>query len=754
MSTADKISQMLVPTFRYWKDAEGKNQPVTELNDELTAALQAHGFGGVIFFAQNAADNEAAARLLNDMQKANAAVPGRTQLFTAIDQEGGNVSRLGRGTMLPGNMALGATGSADRAAAAGTLAGLELSALGFNLNFAPVVDVNSNPSNPVIGIRSFSDDPALTAKLGAAFMTAQNETGVISSLKHFPGHGDTATDSHTGLPSVSKTYEELKASELVPFQACIDAGAEVIMTAHIVYPNIETETYVSKSTGEEITLPATLSKTLITGILRGDMGFDGVVVTDAMNMDAIAEHFDPLDAARLAIEAGVDMILMPVNVTDAEGIAALGDYITALAGLADGGKISMEKIDAAVLRILKLKAAHGLLEPYSGTDLSRVGSVGSTMHHYIEWELAKSAVTLVKNDGAMLPITGGKTVAFAAYDNEVLSMEYAIGLLREEGRLAASSQIDVYSYQKMSVSEMLEKAADADHVIAISELYREAGLDPFGSSGAAAAKLDALIEGVHEAGGNIAILSAYLPYDAARFTAADAFVISWLAKGMSEDPRAAENGVSQYGANIPAAVYLMFAQDESPAGKLPVGIPAVGEDFRYGKETLYSRGLGLSYASAPSGAASAASRARIVSALWNAEGKPVVNYAMRFADVDGEASYAEAVRWAAAQKIVYGFSAERFGPESSVTREQLAVIFMRYAASRGIDTSVSEVASLDAYSDSAQVSGWAKDAMLWAVENGIIKGSSADTLSPKGTATNSQLTTMLLRFLLGLEKTE
>jgi beta-N-acetylhexosaminidase len=239
MTTEEKVSQMILPAFRWWNDAEGKRQNLTVINDEIAALLERHGFAGVILFAQNAAETEATVRLADAMQSANAKGENRARLLLAIDQEGGSVTRLGQGTAFPGNMALGAANDTDVTKAAARTIGAELKAMGFHFDFAPVVDVNSNPANPVIGTRSFSDDPRLAAKHGAAFVTALMENGTISALKHFPGHGDTGTDSHTGLPRIEKTCDELKANELIPFQACIDAGAEAVMTAHIQYPAIE-----------------------------------------------------------------------------------------------------------------------------------------------------------------------------------------------------------------------------------------------------------------------------------------------------------------------------------------------------------------------------------------------------------------------------------------------------------------------------------------------------------------------------------
>ncbi|MBQ3866291.1 MAG: beta-hexosaminidase, partial [Clostridia bacterium] len=380
MTVEEKIAQMLMPAFRYYTDGEGKKVGVEEISPEIRAKLEKYGFAGTIFFAQNIVDSQKTAVLIDAMQRANAAKAGRPQLLCAVDQEGGVVARIGRGTRMPGNMALGAAGQEETVRKVAGVIAEELTALGLNYDAAPVLDVNCNPANPVIGLRSFSDDPETVARLGVAYMNELQKAGVVATLKHFPGHGDTDTDSHTGLPAVNRSLDELKARELIPFQACIDAGAEAIMTAHIEYPQIETETVISKATGESIHLPATLSKTILTDLLRGEMGFEGVIITDAMNMDAVASHFDPLDAAKLAIAAGVDILLMPVDLSTTEGMQALDDYIGALTEAVEKGEIKETDVDAAVLRILKLKEAHGLLEPYSGA-VGDVSSVGSAAHH-------------------------------------------------------------------------------------------------------------------------------------------------------------------------------------------------------------------------------------------------------------------------------------------------------------------------------------------------------------------------------------
>lgn len=601
MSTEDKISMMIMPAFRWKTDDEGNRTNVTEITDDIAASLGKHSFAGVILFAQNTSTNEGTVRLTDALQKANAAVGDRPQLLITTDQEGGNVTRFTQGTMMMGNMALGAVNDTDTTAQAAAVIGSEAKALGINADFAPDVDVNSNPANPIIGVRSFSDDPQIVAAQGSAFVQALNNAGVISTLKHFPGHGDTDTDSHTGLPSIDKSYEELQQNELIPFQACIDAGSQMIMTAHIVYPQIETATYVSKLTGEEINLPATLSKTIITDILRGDMGYEGVVITDAMEMDAIAKHFDKYDAAKLAIEAGVDILLMPFVPASHDDFIELDTYITTLAQMADNGEIDMDMIDAAVLRILMLKENNGLFNTYDGSDIesrvqNAIDTVGTRASHDKEWELTKKAITLVKNDGNTLPLTkeNQKTVVLVPYDDETIPMDYAVRKLIADGKLPEGAEVTAYSYYRKSEDEVLPLINGADNVIFMSEIYGASAL-----KGDTAKMADTLADTIHENGGKFIVMSVSLPYDAARFEKADAIMIEYLARSMPVDPGEKTTGITQYGPNMPVALYMMFSADDAPTAKLPVNIPQLDDEYNYTDTILYERGFGLTYQAAP-----------------------------------------------------------------------------------------------------------------------------------------------------------
>lgn len=598
MTTEEKITQMLMIAPRYYDNAG-----VTQLNAPLTELFGRYTFGGVILFAQNTQNAEQTLRLTDALQKANVKA-GKPQLFVSIDQEGGRVTRLATGTQLTGNMALGAIGQDSAARRSGEIIGEELSSIGINVDFAPVLDVNSNPANPVIGTRSFSDSPTIVSTLGSAFIEGLHNRGIMTSLKHFPGHGDTGTDSHTGMPQINKSYAELQKNELIPFKRGIAADTEMIMTAHIQFPDIERTTYRSKSTGDEIYLPATLSKTILKDILRRDMGYDGIIVTDSMDMDAIDKHFDRMDAAALAINAGVDILLMPVAPYTRAGIQELERYIASLVSLADNGTISMDNVNASVLRILTLKDKHGMLEAYNADHLDAkiekaVATVGSKAHHDEEFEIAKRSITLTKNDEDLLPLRkkNQRVLILTAYANEVLSVNYGKSFAEGNLPLPEGTQITVGCYGNTAAETIDAQIAHSDVVVAISELTSVAGLNPRNAAGARGARIDQMIETAHQAGAKFVVLSAHLPYDCVRFPDADAVMLCWSDKGMSEDPRERRHDVPQYGPCIPAAVYMMFSKEDKVTGKLPVNVPAISEAYTFSDQIVLERGFGLEYKS-------------------------------------------------------------------------------------------------------------------------------------------------------------
>lgn len=334
MSLSDKIYQLFIVTP---EQLTGENT-VTEASLRMSLALEQQPVGGLIFFKANLVFRDQTAMMLQNAQSFS-----RLGMFLAVDEEGGMVARLGSnplmGTTKFPNM--GSLRSAEEAFTVGETIGREIRQLGFNLDFAPVADVNSNPDNPVIGQRSFSSDPQIAGQMTASCVRGFRGSGMICTLKHFPGHGDTQTDSHYGVAQSLKTREQLAACELIPFRSGIDAGAQMVMVGHISLPNV---------TGNDV--PATLSGEIVTGLLRGELGYQGVVVTDSMIMRSITDRYSSGEAAVMALRAGVDMILIPKD---------LGEAHDAILDAVEKGSISPQRIDESVQRILRLKQEYGII---------------------------------------------------------------------------------------------------------------------------------------------------------------------------------------------------------------------------------------------------------------------------------------------------------------------------------------------------------------------------------------------------------
>ncbi len=271
----------------------------TTVSEELRYAVKEYKIANIILFSRNIIDAEQLKTLCNDIQQLVRSETGHSALI-AIDQEGGIVTRLSDDCVnIPGTMALASTGDTNNAYRAGVITANQIKALGININFAPCVDVNSNPKNPVIGVRSFGDDPKKVGEYASAMIKGFGEGGVMACVKHFPGHGDTDMDSHISLPCVDKSKSELEKCELLPFKTAIEAGAPAVMTAHILFPQLEPDN-----------VPATMSRRIITDLLRDEMGFEGIVISDCMQMAAIREHFGTVNGIISAMTAGVDMVLV------------------------------------------------------------------------------------------------------------------------------------------------------------------------------------------------------------------------------------------------------------------------------------------------------------------------------------------------------------------------------------------------------------------------------------------------------------
>ena len=598
MSARDKVEQMMFVSYRVWEETgesdtqdtgEDINQTVentenenpkvnvTELNDELRTDLKEHHYGGVALFAENFVDAEQTLRLVSEIQTANME-GGGLPLLIAADQEGGSVARITFGTTGVGNMALAATGDPENAKTMAAVYGKEMSKLGVNTDFAPVMDINNNPDNPVIGVRSFSDDPSVVSEYGLAYMEGLHDTGAIATLKHFPGHGDTDTDSHTGFPCIQKNLEELEGFELIPFKQAIDAGADMVMTAHIQYPQIEKQTYTSITSGEEVFLPATMSRTILTDILREDMGFEGVIVSDAIDMAAISDNFEPEDILKLTINAGVNMLILPM-VTNAEQYQRFQDMVDMGAFLAESGELDMERIDDSVRRILALKEKYGLISKsdFTVTDekcKEASTEVGSAQNRQAAWEIAEKALTLYKNDGAFpLDVNAGESTLILFADScasRVASGDLAVDMLKSQGKLPQDQEVTVLVNTKDNEEDCVKAAGEADHVILVHRMYNSANLDPDTEDGFSSGVFDRIIEERHKTGKRVILVSCQLPYDAARFETADAVLLTYNSSVMRELPPESGAG-SAYSPNLVVGLMACFG-DGDVNGRAPVEI--------------------------------------------------------------------------------------------------------------------------------------------------------------------------------------
>ncbi len=543
MSMEEKVGQMLMPDFRNW---EGKN--VLEMNDDIARLVSDYHLGGVILFRENTVTTEQTTRLVHEYQQAAA----KHGLLISIDQEGGIVTRLQMGTDFPGNMALGASRSEELAEKVGKAIGDELHALGINMNFGPVLDVNNNPDNPVIGVRSFSEDQQLVANLGNAYIKGLHESGTAATSKHFPGHGDTAVDSHIGLPSVPHDIDRLKQVELYPFQQAMNTGIDAIMTAHVTFPKIDDTKAISMKDGTEIAIPATLSKKVLTGLVREEMNYDGVIVTDAMNMAAITDHFGPVDAAIRAVDAGADILLMPVGIEE----VANGIY-----DAVRSKDLSIKRIEQSAKRVLALKMNRGIFKFEAEKSVEEKiaqaqAVVGSAEHKAIEKEAAEKSITLIKNEG-ILPLN-------PTMDEKVLVIGSGAALLAEQVR-KHHENVEVIATESPLSSAQLEKVKAADYVILGTQTSSVSGRSPNSN-------LMKLANQVISAEVPTAAVGIRNPYDIMAYPQVDAYI-------------------AQYGfrpASYQASVDTIFGINK-PSAKLPVTL------YAQDGSALYSFGHGLSY---------------------------------------------------------------------------------------------------------------------------------------------------------------
>ncbi|WP_409292493.1 glycoside hydrolase family 3 protein [Peribacillus sp. SCS-37] len=544
MTLKEKVGQMLMPDFRTWK-----GQNVTSMLPEIEKLVKEYHLGGVILFRENVVTTEQTTRLVDAYKQA----AEKFGLLVTIDQEGGIVTRLQSGTDMPGNMALGAARSAELSEKVGTAIGEELSSLGINMNLAPSLDVNNNPDNPVIGVRSFGEDPELVAKMGMSYIKGLQKTGTAATAKHFPGHGDTAVDSHLGLPEVPHDLSRLKKVELYPFQQAMDAGIDAVMTAHVTFPKIDDTKAISKKDGTEIAIPATLSQKVLTGLMREEMGYKGVIITDAMNMQAISDHFGAVDAAVRTVKAGTDIVLMPVGLESVAG---------GLYEAVKTGEITEERIEASVKRILTLKLNRGIIKAEKEKSVDEkiqnaLRVVGSQEHKAVEKEAAAKSITLIKNNG-VLPVKAAADDKIAVIGNTYLT-ELAGEIKKHHGNAT------VVTASKPLTAAQLASIKDAKYIILGTVTSTVSGRSPNSDQMKLANQLVDL---------DVPVIGAGIrnPYDIMAYPGADAYLAQYSFRN----------------ASFEALANTIFGKN-NPSGKLPVTI------YDAARQVLYGYGHGLTY---------------------------------------------------------------------------------------------------------------------------------------------------------------
>jgi len=519
--------------------------------DTPAEVVEKYELGGVLYFAWSnpvvTNDPVGTAELSNDLQRVSVERGSGIPLAVTIDQEGGIVARMGApATVFPGNMALGATHDTHLGYAQGQILGAELAAVGVNANFAPVVDVNTNPANPVIGVRSMGEDPALVASMGQAQIEGMQENGVAAAAKHFPGHGNTDTDSHTGLPIVTYDRETLD-QHLLPFQQAIDGGVDMIMTAHVILEAVDPD------------MPGTLSKEVLTDLLREEMGFDGLITTDALNMAALKQlpgnPLDDGDIAVLAVQAGSDILLMSPDV-DAT-FEAINEAVA-------DGEITRERLEESVTRILEWKVERGVwADPLVDVDAVE-DVVGREEHRATAQEIADRSVTLLRNEDGLLPLDDGRSVLVTGWGQT--GVPALAAALTDHGADATH----LYTANFPTAEQIAAAAEEAqEHETVLVMTHTPANAE---QTAAQQDLLDALVA----TGTPVIQVPVRNPYD-----------VAWA------EPAAQ---LATYGYQRPSleALARVVMGDAEPAGRLPVNVPTAD-----GEDVLFPLGFGLSYPQAP-----------------------------------------------------------------------------------------------------------------------------------------------------------
>jgi beta-N-acetylhexosaminidase len=554
MTVEEKVAQLFVLQV-YGTSADTTDPTAVAANQKLYGVGNAQQLiakyhpGGIIYYSvdpPNITSPAQVAHLSNGIQQAAMAQRVPIPATIAADQEQGSVvSRVPAPfTQFPGSQALGAGRDAHDAYTTAKITGQELKAIGINTDYAPDSDVNVNPANPVIGVRSYGSDPTLVSQFAAQAVDGYQAAGVIPTAKHFPGHGDTATDSHTGVPIINHTKDQWEKLDLPPFEADIAHGVDSIMTAHIIVPALD-------PSGD----PATLSKPILTGILRDQLHYDGVVVTDALGMQGVRDKYGDERVPVLALQAGVDELLKPPQDTAGNGLFAV--QYNAVLNAVRSGELTESRIDQSVYRILRLKLKHDLFKhPY--VDESKVAKVvGTPAHLATEQKIADKTTTLVKNallplakDGRKIFVTGYGVTTTQTLANDIQKRGSATSVL-QTGTSPSQATID------QSVAQA--KLNDLTVVLTNAAWNNTAQQN--------------LVKSLIATGKPVVVASVRDAYDIGYFPDATTYLVTY--------------GYTP--ASLESLTKVLFGEI-TPKGKLPVMIPVAGHP----DQTLYPYGFGLS----------------------------------------------------------------------------------------------------------------------------------------------------------------
>ncbi len=480
------------------------------ITEELKMLIREHYVGGIILFGRNIGTPKEVLKLTTELQREAKLAGHEYPLFICTDQENGAVRRLGEGaTVFPGAMLLGATQNPENAYEIGRACGKELKSLGINWNLSPVLDVNNNANNPVIGVRSFGESAEKVALFGEKAMKGMQDAGIITTLKHFPGHGDTSVDSHLDLPVIDHSLERLEEVELKPFTASIQSGADIIMTAHIYFPALEDEAF----------LPATLSKKLITGLLREKLKFNGVVTTDCMEMNAISKTVGTAKGAIEFIKAGGDLVMI------SHSFGPQLETIKEVTQAVLSKEIDESMVDAAFQRVFQLKKKYLKWEDIDLEQKMLIPDfVGGAEHRLMAEKIYRQGITIVKNENNILPLSSSpenKVLIVYPENNQTLLVEdkrYSTMSLGEAIKAIHPSADIVTISNPPTIEEIrtiIKRSIHYDKVI-VATLSIVSGSMQI-----------TLIEELVEAGAEVIVLAIRNPYDLAYLPTVPVYICTY-----------------------------------------------------------------------------------------------------------------------------------------------------------------------------------------------------------------------------------